>query len=272
MNQSNIDQRKIESLCNVIADTNYGLTGGELKHLLDLCKVSYEPKIMPNKRKWLFNSIAIKFNKEQSLVLFKQLIENALNPALFISLDKRDQYKYLIDGVNKVLILEGYEINSSGKIVAAVKAKNLDEVDLRINEREAKFLKQKFHPTVTRLAKKEYENGQYFEAVFEASKGLSKKVKELTGLTGDGASLFEKAFSTKNPYLVLNRLETETERNEHNGLRTLLNAIFLMFRNPQAHNLKLDWPVNEEKALDALSLISFAFKGLDQCIVVQRKP
>ncbi len=92
----------------------------------------------------------------------------------------------------------------------------------------------------------------------------------MTGLTGDGANLFEKAFSTKNPYLVLNRLETETERNEHNGLRTLLNAIFLMFRNPQAHNLKLDWPVNEVKALDALSLISFAFKGLDQCQVVKR--
>lgn len=272
MNQMNIDQQKIEIICNIIADTDNGLTGGELKHLLDLCKVSYEQKILPNKRKWLFNSLADKFNKEHSLELFKELIENALNPALFTSLNKRDQYEYLVNGVNKVLLLEGYEINSSGKIIKVAKAKNLDEVDRRVNEREAKFLKQKFHPLVIYLAKKEYVNGQYFEAVFEASKGLSKKVKEMTGLTGDGANLFEKAFSTKDPYLVLNRLETETERNEHIGLRTLLNAIFLLFRNPQAHNIKLDWPVDEEKALDALSLISFAFKGLEKCQVIKRNP
>lgn len=270
MSQHEFDQQKIESICNIIADTSNGLTVGELKHLLDLCGVPYDSAIIPNKRQWFFNCIAGKFNKEHSLLLFKRIIENAVNPALFTDLEKRDQYEFLVCGINKVLLLEGYEINSRGKIVTVDQAKSLDEVDQRVNERDAKFQKQNFHPSVVRLARKEYLNGQYFEAVFEASKGLSKKVRDMTGLTGDGANLFEKAFSTKDPYLVLNQLETETERNEHNGLRTLLCAIFLMFRNPQAHSLKLDWPVNEEKALDALSLISFAFKSLDQCQVVKR--
>lgn len=270
MNQLKFDQQKVESICDIIADTDNGLTGSDLKHLLDVCGVPYDPRIAPNKRQWFFNCLAGKFNQEHSLLLFKRIIENAVNPARFTNLDKREQYSFLVNGINKVLLLEGYKIDSAGEIVKTVQAKNLNEVDRRVNEREAKFQKQNFHPSVVHLAKKEYISGQYFEAVFEASKGLSKRVREMTGLTGDGANLFEKAFSTKNPYLVLNRLETETERNEHNGLRTLLNAIFLMFRNPQAHNLKLDWPVNEVKALDALSLISFAFKGLDQCQVVKR--
>lgn len=269
MDCGKFDQRKIESICNVIADTDDGLTGRELRHLLELCGVPYDPRITPNKREWFFNCIADKFNKEHSLLLFKRMIEEAINPALFTNLAKRDQFEFLVNGINKVLLLDGHEIDKSGKIVEVNQAKNLDEVDRRVNEREAIFQKRNFHPSVVHLSKKEFVNGQYFEAVFEASKGLSKKISEMTGLTGDGANLFEKAFSTKNPYLVLNRLQTETERNEHNGLRTLLNAIFLMFRNPQAHNLKLDWPVNEVKALDALSLISFAFKGLDQCQVIR---
>ncbi|WP_323088580.1 TIGR02391 family protein [Allobaculum sp. JKK-2023] len=270
MYQHEFDQQKVESICDIIADTSNGLTGRELQHLLDLCSVPYDLPIAPNKRQWFFNCLAYKFNREQSQYLFKDIIEKTVNLARYTDFDNREQYEYLVNGINKVLLLEGYEINTSGIIVEVEKADTLDEVDRRANEREAKFQKQNFHPSVVHLAKKEYVNGQYFEAVFEASKGLSKKVRELTGLTGDGANLFEKAFSTKNPYLVLNRLETETERNEQNGLRTLINAIFLMFRNPQAHNLKLDWPVNEVKALDALSLISFAFKGLDQCQVVKR--
>ena len=38
-----------------------------------------------------------------------------------------------------------------------------------------------------------------------------------------------------------------------------------MARNPAAHNPKVNWHIEETKALDILTVISFANKYLDEC-------
>lgn len=203
MQDIKFDQQKIEKICDIIADTDQGLTGSQLQHVLDLCEVEYSQPITPNKRKWFFNCIADKYNLEHSVLLFKKIIECAVNPASYTEFSKRNQYSFLVDGINKVLLLEGYEINASGVIVKSVRAKNLDEIDRRINEREAKMMKRNYHYLVLRYAKQYFVEGLYFEAVFESSKGLSKKVRDLTGLSGDGVNLLKKHFPQKTRILFL---------------------------------------------------------------------
>ena len=44
-----------------------------------------------------------------------------------------------------------------------------------------------------------------------------------------------------------------------------MEAIFHLVRNPAAHTPKINWKVDEAKALDVLTLISFAHKYLDEC-------
>ena len=105
----------------------------------------------------------------------------------------------------------------------------------------------------------------YYDAVFEATKGLAERVREITGLATDGGTLFQTAFSKNDPYLFFNELKTDSEKSEFTGVKELLEAIFHLVRNPVAHTPKVNWKVDEAKALDILTLISFAHKYLDMC-------
>ena len=52
----------------------------------------------------------------------------------------------------------------------------------------------------------------YFHAVLEAAKSIFDKLRRLTGLTDDGASLVDKALSGASPLLAINNLATEIGR------------------------------------------------------------
>ena len=108
-------------------------------------------------------------------------------------------------------------------------------------------------------------NGVKMADVFEAAKGLAERVRQISGLTTDGGMLFQTAFSKNDPYIFFNAMKTESERSEFTGLKELLDAIFHLVRNPAAHTPKINWKTDEIKALDILTLISFAHKYLDEC-------
>ncbi len=92
-----------------------------------------------------------------------------------------------------------------------------------------------------------------------------QRVRQMSGLTTDGGTLFQTAFSKNDPYLFFNSMQTDSEKSEFTGLKELLESIFHLVRNPAAHTPKVNWKVDEAKALDILTLISFAHKYLDEC-------
>lgn len=128
------------------------------------------------------------------------------------------------------------------------------------------------HSEVKKYCIVDYLRKDYFNAVFEAAKGLAERVRNITGLKKDGGKLFEEAFSTNDPFLFFNTLSTDSERSEFIGLKELLCAIFHLARNPEAHTPKINWKIDETKALDVLTLISFAHKYLDECHKMPNKP
>lgn len=62
-----------------------------------------------------------------------------------------------------------------------------------------------------------------------------------------------------------NSMKTDSKISEFIGLKELIEAIFHLVRNPAAHTPKINWKVDEDKALDILTVISFAHKYLDEC-------
>ena len=106
----------------------------------------------------------------------------------------------------------------------------------------------------------------YFHAVFEATKGVADKIRDKAGLLTDGATLVDEAFSVKHPLLALNRLITEAEKMEQIGFATLLKGIFVLFRNTTAHAPKIKWSIDEQDALDLLTMVSYANRKLDTAI------
>jgi len=165
-------------------------------------------------------------------------------------------------------MLAGLEIQKNGKLQPVIKAETLDEVDRRVKSLNRQLYNRAIHDEVKRYCVNDYLRKDYFDAVFEASKGLAQRVRDISGLQTDGSKLFQTAFSTKDPYIAMNKLETENENNEHNGLRELLEAIFHLIRNPAAHTPKINWQTDEIKALDVLTMISLAHKYLDECFQI----
>lgn len=270
-----INQNELKAICAILADTNTGFSKTELKKFLSDSNIkavddgSYNNgityKIGLNKKDWLYNCFVAEVSNSNSFDCVFRFIETALNPISYTAMDKRTKYYYLVEETNKVLCLLGLEINNSGKIVFVKKANNLEEVDERVNHLQKKLYERSIHSEVYKYCIKDYLRKDFFDAVFEASKGLAQRVRDISGLGTDGSELFNEAFSSKDPIIFFNKLSNSSEKNEHNGLRELLNSIFHLVRNPEAHTPKINWHIDETKALDILTLISFAHKYLDEC-------
>lgn len=270
-----ISQEHLKAICDVLAHTDEGLTKSELSLKLGQCGIplldnGYRNNGLTytvglNKRDWLYNCLAAEINASKSYTKIFAFVESALNPASFVSETKRGTYEIMLDGTNKVLMLIGLEVGRDGKIAEVVKASSLDEVDRRVNSLSKKLYDRAIHHEVKKYCVKDYLRKDYYDAVFEAAKGIAQRIREMTGLTTDGSNLVQTAFAKNDPYIYLNLMQNESEISEHNGLRELLESIFHLVRNPAAHTPKINWKSDETKALDVLTLISLAHKYLDEC-------
>ena len=219
-----IDQQQLKAVCDVLAETNCGHTKTELTRMLEQSGIEILPDGSSsnangyvwglNKREWLYNCLANEMNKNQSLIRVYSFFEKTLNPVTFTDEKDRSKYNFLLEGVNRVLLLAGLEITKEGKLVEVVQAKTLDEVDRRVNSLRRQLYNRAIHSEVQRYCIEDYLQKDYYDAVFEAAKGLAERVREITGLSTDGGALFQTAFAKKDPYLFFNSMQTESEKSE----------------------------------------------------------
>lgn len=254
------NSQHLEAICKVLADTQNGLTGQQISYILQDSKVE---DIDPLNTKWkrLFNAIAEKQNKKQlgnHLIMF---INRAMNPVNY-SMDK-EKFIWRRSELNVVLSFSGLFVNEEGKVT-----RTKPETTLKGAREKAGILKSKLedrnaHNEIFKYCKSELLDENYFHAVLESVKGLSQRIRELSGLTNDGSNLITMAFNTSNPILVINEFITESEISEQKGFINLLIGIFGAIRNPLAHTPKSYWKMTEQDALDIFSTISFIHRKLD---------
>ena len=274
-----LSEPALKSIAAVLGATDCFLSKKTLKTLLQQEELivaddgyrenRFTYQIGQNKRDWLYNCFAETANREQNCDKVLKFIEAAMNPIRYTAESDRMAYSSLKEELNRVLLLIGLYVDETGNVISEKKASTLDEVDDRVNHLKAELQKRCIHHEVKRYCKKELLQKDFFDAIFEASKGLAERVRDISGVSGDGGRLFQQVFSLNNPCLFFNKLQTDSEKSEFTGLGELLQSIFHLVRNPAAHTPKINWRVEEEKALDILTLISFAHKYLDEC---QRMP
>jgi uncharacterized protein (TIGR02391 family) len=272
-----LDERQLKAICAVLAETKMGLTKTEIRRLLCECGITavddgnrtygngFAYQFGNNKRDWLYNCLAEECNKNRSTQRVFLFVEKAMNPISFTGENSRQQYTYFMSELNKILVLIGLEVDKTGKLHEVTRATTLDEVDRRVDSLKQHLYHRSIHYEVTKYCIKDYLRKDYYDAVFEAAKGLAERVRSLSGLNDDGGKLFQIAFSSKDPYVFINAMKTDSDKNEFIGLGKLLEAITNLLRNPAAHTPKINWKTDETKALDALTLISIAHKYLDEC-------
>lgn len=117
------------------------------------------------------------------------------------------------------------------------------------------------HPEIRRASEALFRDKHYANAIEDACKALDALVKMRSGQYDlGGTELMQKVFSVNKPTLSFNPGVSESDKSEQQGMMFLYAGTMLAFRNPRAHEIIKDDP---ERALEALSFISFLAKALD---------
>lgn len=186
-----------------------------------------------------------------------------LTPARFVG--RREEFEAFRHRLNEILAFSGLEYGTDGEFRQVTPVKTLDEAERRVQTIRAKFQGRRIHPEVLKYCRTELMQDNYFHAVFEATKGLAQRIRDMSGEQADGTTLVDQVFAVDRPLLAFNALQTETERSEHKGFAALLKGCFAAIRNPLAHEPKIFWE-GEDDAADYLSLISLLHRKLDDCV------
>ena len=190
-------------------------------------------------------------------------IRSFLTPARFFG--RSDEFEGHRAELNGILAFSGFEYGSDGQFTHRVPVKRIDEAERRANAIRARFKGRRLHSEVLKYCQAEMMVENYFHAVFEATKGLAQRIRNMSGVGYDGARLVDTVFSIDKPLMAMNTLRTETERSEHKGFALLLKGCFGAVRNPLAHEPRILWE-GEDDAADYLSLISLLHRKLDDCV------
>lgn len=265
----NIDLGSLESICKILGDTNNGISGTEISKYLAETSIK-DPQLNSTKWKRLYDALSTKQSEDRCSNNILAFIKYVLRPSRHIH--RKEWFKNIRTELNYVLSFEGFELTESGDIRETDKVKTFSEAEERAQNLRKTLLDRKIHSDVLTFCKAELLVDNYFHAVFEATKSIAEKIRIKTNLTADGSELVDQAFSYKGkiPYLALNNLTTESHESEQKGFMNLLKGVFGTFRNTTAHAPKITWEVNEQDALDTLSMISLIHRKLDKAIEAKK--
>lgn len=259
------DSQHLEAACQVLADTERGLTGSQIERLLQEIKVE---DVSPELTKWkrLFNALAGVQNKHHvgnHLIMF---INRAMNPVSYA----RDKaaFDWRRSELNVVLAFSGLQVREDGKVSRSSKETTLKGARARAGRLQAALESRNVHLEVIKYCRAELLEENYFHAILEATKGVAQRIRDMSGLGSDGADLVNAVFSSKTPILTFGSPEIETGKSEQRGFLNLLIGLFGAIRNPVAHVPKISWPMSELDALDIMTLISFIHRKLDSAVKV----
>lgn len=253
-------------VCRALADT---CTGAQIPNLVAPLRVAAGDD---GETKWkrLFNAVVAAQNKQQDGRPLVRLVTEVMSPVRFASPAAFDAHRAT---VNERLLLSGLHVRQDGKVGRVPAAGTLSEARRRADDLRDELERRQVHPDVLRFCRVELVQENYFHAVLEAAKSIAAKLRALTGLSADGASLVDAACGLSGqPLVAFNALATEWDRSEHTGLATLMKGMFGAFRNPTAHAPRILWATSRAEALDMLTLASMLHRRLDAATVQPHRP
>jgi uncharacterized protein (TIGR02391 family) len=262
-----LSENQLQAIANVLGDTSAGFTGSEIGDLLKRAGIDdVSPGI--TKRNRLFDALSAKQQRDGCANNLLHFIQTAMSPVRFVG--RSAEFERLRSDLNEALAFSGLYLGEDGQLKAVSKAQTLSEAQERAGRLKSALIQRNVHQDVLAFCKAELLQENYFHAVFEATKSVAEKIRTKANLTEDGAELVDKAFVVSNPLLAINTLQTETEQSEQKGFGNLLKGMFGTFRNVTAHAPKIKWPINEQDALDLLSLVSYLHRRIDAAAIVPK--
>lgn len=253
----------LKAVADVLADTSDGLTGREIGDLLLRLRME-DPIPTATKRDRLAEAFVARQNKDQSSKRIITFIVTAMEPVRYRS--NPELFALRQDRLNEHLAFVGLRVNDKGQVARGAQAQTLDEASRVATSIREELLRRKTHPEVLKYCSVEILKKAHFHACLEATKSVFDRLRALTGAAGDGAALVDASLALGKsgvPMLAINSLITQTERDEQTGLANLLKGMNGLYRNPTAHDPRLNRSVSEDELLEVLTMVSMVHRRLD---------
>ncbi len=254
----------LRGVADVLGETSDGLTGSQIGQLLRVAKIS-DVAPTASKRDRLFEALHARQQYDQAANCVIALITHAMSPVRYR--DEPQSFSQRRDRLSEVLVFLGLRIDEQGRVARGPAAATLDEAAKRANSLRAELRRRGTHPEVLRYCADEVLVKDWFHASLEATKGLAQRLRDMTGLIGDGARVVTDALSlgkSGTPLLAINLGTTESERDEQTGFANLLIGLFGMYRNPVAHDPRALRLVRDDELLELLTMLSTVHRRLDR--------
>ena len=247
-----------------------GLANREIEQLLAAAGI---PDVLdaPNKRSRVATALLQQQQRDGASTAISRFLTEAMTPARYLR--ARDRFEQLRKALAEPLSLVGLEITAQGCLGPTTEtATTLDDVARIAGRLRYELNRRGVHPEVIRYCDEELIRQSLYHAIFEATKGVSERLRRMSGLPGDNAALVDACFGAGGgPRIRINAYETESDWSEQKGFANLVKGIFGTFRNPAAHTTRASrlWNPTEADTLDLFSTLSFVHRCLDQARVLE---
>jgi uncharacterized protein (TIGR02391 family) len=262
----------VTGIADILGATDTGLTGGEIGRLLAELRLP-DPGAGVTKRHRLGEALLRGQDNSNASNCVIRFITEAMKPVRYVQdPGLRTQRQ---DALNEVLVFVGLHVRDDGKLAKGPRAETLSEAAQHANSLRTELRRRGTHPDVLRYCGDEILTRNAFHAQLEAAKSVFDKIRDRTGLAGDGAALVDAALAlgkTGVPVLAINTLATQTERDEQSGLANLIKGISGMFRNPVAHDPRLKRTIADDELLEFLTTLSMIHRRLDAATLTSAGP
>lgn len=253
----------LKEVAAVLADTNDGLTGKEIGDLLLRLGMT-DPLPSATKRDRLTEAFVARQNKDGNPRRTITFIVHAMEPVRYR--DRPELFTLRQDRLNERLAFVGLHVNDKGQVARGARAQTLDEATRIATSIRDELQRRKIHPEVLRYCSVEVLKRAHFHACLEATKSIFDRLRSMTGAAGDGAGLVDAALAlgkSGTPVLAINSLRTQTEKDEQTGLANLVKGLGGLYRNPTAHDPRLNRSISDEELLEVLTMVSMVHRRLD---------
>lgn len=254
-------------VAQVLADTQDGLKGSEIGQLLERLEIE-DPGAGITKWKRLEEAFVRRQNQDghpQRIITF---IRRVMEPSKYVH--RPELFTLRQDQLNEVLTFVGLRVDEKGVVRRGAQSSTLDEASRNATSLRAELRRRDTHDEVLRYCTVELLKKNNFHASLEATKSVFGRVRQMSGLGGDGATLIDAALSlgkSGEPVIAINDLASQTDRDEQAGFANLIKGLAGMFRNPVAHDPRVLRTVTDTQLLELVTSLSMVHRRLDAATI-----
>jgi uncharacterized protein (TIGR02391 family) len=252
----------VAAVAEVLVDRDQGLIGREIDDLLAMVGVA--PAEGSSKRERLTRALLARQARDHAANCVVAFITRAMAPVRYAQ--RPAVFARRRDDLNEVLVHIGLRVNEAGQVARGPAAATLSEAARHANSLRAELRRRETHPEVLRYCTEEILAKNAFHASLEAVKSVADRLRQMTGEQLDGARLVDAVLMPGGgkPKVAVNTGSMPTELDEQKGFANLVKGVFSMYRNPAAHDPRLNRTVTDAELLTTLSMLH---RRLDDALV-----